>query len=77
MRKEIRDLEKVLEVFTIAERREKEAYEFYMNAAEKVTGEAERKVLLSLADYEMQHLKMMQINYEKTLKKIQELQQKK
>jgi rubrerythrin len=77
MRKEISDLEKVLEVFTIAERREKEAYEFYKNAAEKVTGEEERKVLLSLADFEMQHLKMMQINYEKTLKKIQELQQKK
>ena len=76
MKKEIKDLEKVLEIYTIAARREKAAYEFYKDVAEKVSTEEEKKILLGLAEFEMQHLKLMQSHYEKTLQKIQELQQK-
>ena len=75
MNKEIKELEKVLEVYTIAAKREKDAYDFYLDAANRVTGEEEKKILLGLAEFEKTHLKMMQTHYEKTLKKIQELQQ--
>lgn len=75
MKEKIQELKKVLEVYMIAEHREKEAYEFYSNAAERVSSEAEKKILLDLAAFEMQHLKMMRNNYERTLKKLQKLRQ--
>ncbi len=77
MKKEIKELEKILEIYTIAERREKAAYQFYKDAAEQVSIEDARKTLLGLADFEMQHLKLMHDNYERTLKKIQDLQKNK
>jgi len=73
MNKEIKEMEKVLEIYTIAARREKAAYEFYKDVAEKVSTEEEKKILLGLAQFEMQHLKLMESHYEKTLKKIKEL----
>lgn len=75
MNKEIKELEKILEIYTIAVHREKVAHEFYMDVAEKVSNAEEKKILLGLAEFEKQHLKLMQSNYEKTLKKIRELQE--
>jgi len=76
MKKEIHDLEKILEVYAIAERREQAAYDFYMNAADSVSEEAEKKVLLDLAKFELQHLKMMKNRFELTRKRIEKLRSK-
>ncbi len=76
MKKEIKELEKVLEIYTIAERREKDASAFYRDAADRVSSESEKEILLRLVDFELQHLKLMQDKYKETLKKIQALRQK-
>jgi rubrerythrin len=76
MKKEIKELKKVLEIYMIAERREKEASDFYRDAAEQVSSEVEKEILLRLVHFEMQHLKMMQDRYNQTLKKIQTLKKK-
>ena len=75
MSRERRNLEKMLEIYAIAERREKEAYEFYRQAAERVAGDAEKKLLLELAEFEKQHLRLMRSHYDKTLQRIQELKE--
>ncbi len=74
MKKKIRDLERILEVYAIAEHREQEAHDFYINAAAKVSLEAEKKILLELAKFELKHLTMMKERYESTLKQLQALQ---
>jgi len=76
MRHELHDLEKILEVYTIAEQREQAAYDFYRNAAEKVSDAAEKKVLLDLAKFELQHLKMMRDRFESTQRRIEELRKR-
>jgi len=73
MNRERRNLEEMLEIYTIAERREREAYAFYRSAAERVTGDAEKKLLLELAEFEKQHLRLMRSRYDKTLQRIREL----
>lgn len=76
MKNEIHDLEKILEIYAIAERREQAAYDFYMNAADLISEEAEKKVLLNLAKFELQHLKMMKDRFESTRKRIEDLRNK-
>ncbi len=76
MKKEIHDLEKILEVYAIAERREQAAYDFYKNAADSVSEESEKKVLMDLAKFELQHLKMMKDRFESTRKRIEHLRRK-
>jgi rubrerythrin len=75
MNKQLGDLEKILEIYAIAQRREQAAYEFYVSAAEKVAEEVEKKLLLDLANFEQQHLKMMKDRYEATLQRIENLKQ--
>ncbi len=76
MSRELHDLEKILEVYAIAEQREQAAYEFYMHAANKVSEDAEKKVLFDLAKFELQHLKMMKDRFESTRKRIEQLRAK-
>lgn len=76
MKKEIHRLEKILEVYAIARQREEAAYDFYIAAAESVSGEQEKKVLLDLAKFELQHLRMMQDRYDITLAQLEELRKK-
>ncbi len=74
MKKELKYLEKVLEIYTIAVRREQAAYDFYIAAAKKVTTDAEKKIFLDLAKFEMQHLRMMEHHCENTLAKMKDVQ---
>ncbi|NOY52280.1 MAG: hypothetical protein GXP58_01510 [Deltaproteobacteria bacterium] len=76
MNREIHDLEKILEVYAIAEQREQAAYNFYVDAADKISEEAEKKVLLDLAKFELQHLKMMKERFESTRERIEKLRNK-
>jgi len=76
MKKEIHRLEKVLEVYAIARQREQAAYDFYIAAADRMPGDEEKKILFDLAKFELQHLRMMQDRYEKTLSQLQELRKK-
>ncbi|MDX1764356.1 MAG: hypothetical protein R3231_08555 [bacterium] len=76
MKQEIHRLEKVLEVYAMARQREQAAYDFYVAAAESVSGDQEKSILMDLAKFELQHLRMMQDKYDKTLSQLQELRKK-
>ena len=76
MKNEINRLEKILEVYAMARQREQAAYDFYMAAADRMPGEEEKKLLFDLAKFELQHLRMMQDKYDKTLSQLQELRKK-
>ncbi len=74
MKKELKYLEKVLEIYTVAARREQAAYDFYIAAAKKVTSDSEKKIFLDLAEFEMQHLKLMEKHCERTLERMKDVQ---
>ncbi len=75
MKKELKYLEKILEIYTIAARREQAAYDFYIAAAKKVASDEEKKIFLDLAEFEMQHLKLMEKHCARTLARMKEVQQ--
>ncbi len=73
MNSAIRELEKIAEVYAIARRREKRSIDFYRQAAAEVTGEAEKKLLLEMAEMEETHYQQMQTWYNDAVERLRKL----
>jgi len=73
LKKTVQDLERMAEIYLAAERRERASIAFYRHAASRATAESEKKLLLELAEKEMEHLSLMQARYEEIMARLNEL----
>ncbi len=73
LRKQIKELEKVIEVLIVAIPREEVAYEFYQDLARSTKHEGTRRMFIKVANQKLSHKGMLEMELKKLQQEIDKL----
>lgn len=73
LRKQIKELEKVIEVLIVAIPREEVAYEFYQDLAKSTKHEGTRRMFIKVANQKLSHKGMLEMELKKLQQEIDKL----
>jgi len=76
LKKQIKELEKIVEVLIVAIPKEEATYKFYQDLANSIEHEGTRRMFIKVANQELSHKGMLEMELEKLQHEIDKLKSK-